>query len=197
MIYRSDRHGPPDVWEIAVRDPGSEKPLLELPAVQQPEDMSRDGRRLAYLNETATTVWNIFLLPLGAESKPTPWLPSRFSQTSPRFSPDGRWIAYESDESGAPEIYVALTEGGGQKRRILQAAGAGRGGARMARSSITTVRMVSSPVLRSHPASNKNPALLLLYFQVGPEVQTYDVMPNGSRFLVVLPPDKAPESPLR
>ena len=123
VIYRSDRHGPPDVWEIAVGHPGSEKPLLELPAVQQPEDVSRDGRRLAYLNETATTVWNIFLLPLGGDSKPMPWLPSRFSQTSPRFSPDGRWIAYESDESGAPEIYVALTEGGGQKRRISPSGG--------------------------------------------------------------------------
>ena len=84
VIYRSDRHGPPDVWEISVGTPGSERPLLELPAVQQPEDMSRDGRRLAYLNETATTVWNIFLLPLGGDAKPVPWLPTRFNQMSPR-----------------------------------------------------------------------------------------------------------------
>ena len=103
--------------------PGSEKPILELPGVQQPEDVSRDGRWLAYLNEIATTVWNIFLLPLGGEAKPVPWLPTRFNQTSPRFSPDGRWIAYDSDESGASEVFVALTEGGGEKRRISPTGG--------------------------------------------------------------------------
>ena len=40
------------------------------------------------------------------------WLATRFRQTSPRFSPDGRWIAYESNESGDTEIYLALTDGG-------------------------------------------------------------------------------------
>ncbi|MFY9551230.1 MAG: hypothetical protein WAU32_08785, partial [Thermoanaerobaculia bacterium] len=118
VIYRSDRGGPPDIYEIVVQIPGSEKPLLELPGMQQPEDMSRDGRRLAYTEEVQTSVWNIHLLPLEGDRKPVHWLPTRFNQTSPRFSPDGRWIAYESDESGDPEIYVALTDGGGDKRRI-------------------------------------------------------------------------------
>ena len=55
--------------------------------------------------------------------KAAPWRRTRFNEWSPRFSPDGRWIAYESDESGDPEIYLALTEGGGEKRRISPSGG--------------------------------------------------------------------------
>src|SRR4029077_18643604 len=80
--------------------------------------VSRDGRRLPYTQGVQTSVWNIHLLPLEGERKPVHWLPTRFNQTSPRFSPDGRGIADESEESGDPEIYVALTDGGGDKRRI-------------------------------------------------------------------------------
>ena len=123
VLYRSDRRGPPDIYEIAVGVPGSEKPVLELPGVQQPEDVSADGKLLAYLNEVATGTWNVWLLPLQGERKPRVWAPTRFDQSSPRFSPDGRWIAFESDESGDPEVYVALTEGGGEKRRISPAGG--------------------------------------------------------------------------
>ena len=117
LIYRSDRKGPPDIYEIAVGLPGSERPLLEREGVEQPEDISRDGRFLTYLNQPHATA-DIWLLPLQGEREPAPWLRTRFDERSPRFSPDGRWIAYESDESGDAEIYVALTEGGGEKRRL-------------------------------------------------------------------------------
>jgi eukaryotic-like serine/threonine-protein kinase len=197
VIYRSDRHGPPDVWEMTVGNPGSEKRVLQLPAVQQPEDVSRDGQRLAYLNETATTVWNIFLLPLGGDSKPMSWLPSRFSQTSPRFSPDGRWIAYESDESGAPEIYVALTAGGAQKRRISPSGGRWprwRGDGKELYYYASDGFMMAAAVTAGVQWNAGAPAPL---FQGGPDIQNYDVMPDGSRFLVVLPVEKSHESPLR
>lgn len=90
LFYRSDRVGPPDINELTAATPGTEKLLLALPAVQQPEDASRDGRWLAFVSEVATTVWNIWLLPLADPSKPTPWIRTRFNQASPRFSPAGR-----------------------------------------------------------------------------------------------------------
>ena len=197
VIYRSDRHGPPDIWEIAVGNPGSEKAVLELPAVQQPEDVSRDSRRLVYLNETATTVWNIFLLTLDGNSKPTPWLPTRFNQTSPRFSPDGRWIAYESDESGAPEVYVALSEGGGEKRRLSPAGGRmprWRGDGKELYYHAPDGFIMAVTVTAGARWESSTPTALV---HVGPEIKNYDVMPNGSRFLVVLPADRVQESPLR
>jgi serine/threonine protein kinase len=198
LIYRSDRKGPPDIYELAVASPGSEKAILELPGVQQPEDVTRDGRRLAYLSEVATTVWNIWLLPLeGQQPKPAPWLRTRFNQTNPRFSPDGRWIAYESDESGDPEIYVGLTEGGGQKRRISPTGGkrpSWRADGKELYYAAADGFIMAVPVTPGSQWSAGAPAAL---FRVGQEIQNYDVTPDGSRFLVISSLDKVRESPLR
>jgi eukaryotic-like serine/threonine-protein kinase len=197
LFYRSDRGGPPDIYEIAVEVPGSEKPVLELPGVQQPEDASRDGRLIAYLNVFATTVSNIELFPLDGRSKPRSWLPGPFNQTSPRFSPDGRWIAYESEESGDSEVYLALTEGGSQKRRLSP------GGGRLPRwrkdgkelyyiapgNLVMAVSVMPGPVWQGG-----EPKPL---FRLGDEIQNYDVASDGSRFLISTPIEKVRESPLR
>src|SRR5262249_57561557 len=90
--------------------------------IEQPEDLSRDGRYLAFTSTTQWPDWDIWLLPLQG-GDPIPWLRTPASESSPRFSPDGRWIAYESYESGATEIYVARTDAAGDRRRISLAGG--------------------------------------------------------------------------
>jgi Tol biopolymer transport system component len=197
VLYRSDRGGPPDIYEMAIAVPGSEKPVLKAPGVQQPDDVSRDGRILAFLNEVQSTVWNIWLLPLEGERKPRPWLPSRFNQTSPRFSPDGRWIVYESDESGDAEIYVALTEGGAEKRRLSPAGGKSprwrRDGKELyyiAPGGFVTALPVT---LNSHLEAGAPVPL----FRVDSEIENYDAAADGSRFLVSMPAEKVRESPIR
>ncbi|HXM76958.1 MAG TPA: hypothetical protein VN971_09290, partial [Thermoanaerobaculia bacterium] len=196
VLYRSDRQGPPDIYEIAVGVPGSEKPVLALPGLQQPEDVSRDGRLLAYVQEVASTVWNIWLLPLEGERKPASWRRTRFNESSPRFSPDGRWIAYESNESGDPEIYVALTNGGGEKRRISPGGGRRPRWRRDGKELYYSDRggVMAVPVTPGSRWESGTPALL---FRVEPDIENYDVAPDGSRFLVILPLEKVRESPLR
>ena len=196
LLYRSDRQGPPDIYEIAVGVPGSEKPVLALPGLQQPEDVSRDGRLLAYVQEVASTVWNIWLLPLEGERKPAPWRSTRFNESSPRFSPDGRWIAYESNESGDPEIYVALTNGGGEKRRISPGGGRRPRWRRDGKELYYSDRggVMAVPVTPGSRWESGTPAPL---FRVEPDIENYDVAPDGSRFLVILPLEKVRESPLR
>ena len=68
---------------------------------------------------------DIMILPLEGDEKtgwkagtPTPFLVSTASENSPMFSPDGRWLAYSSNESGAPEIYVRPFGGGEGKWKI-------------------------------------------------------------------------------
>jgi len=197
VLYRSDRAGPPDIYEIAVAVPGSEKPVLQAPGVQQPEDVSRDGRLLAYLNEVESTVWNIWLLPLAGERKPLAWQPTRFNQTSPRFSPDGRWIAYESNESGDSEIYVALTEGGGEKRR-LSAAGGQRPRWRRDGKELYYIApggfVMALPVTLGSRLEAGAPVPL---FRVDSEIENYDAAADGSQFLVKMPAERMRESPIR
>ncbi|MDQ6892991.1 MAG: protein kinase [Acidobacteriota bacterium] len=197
LLYRSDRGGPPDIYEITLGAPGSERPFLEQPAVQQPEDVSRDGRLLVYVSEEQSALSHIWLMPLQGDRKPFPWLASRFHDTSPRFSPDGRWIAFESNESGVPEIYAALAEGAAEKRRISPMGGRlprwradGKELYYLAPNGTVMAVAVS-------PGSNLETGAPAPLFRPEPEFKNYDVTPDGSRFLATVPLEKTPESPLR
>jgi Tol biopolymer transport system component len=80
-------------------------------------DWSRDGRFILF-DLGGGGGRDLLVLPLEGERKPQPYLATRFSEYSGRFSADGRWIAYTSDDSGRREIYVqAFTPG-------MQASGA-------------------------------------------------------------------------
>jgi len=197
LFYRSDRRGPPDLYETTLAVPGSEKPILGQPGVEQPEDVTRDGHLLAYLSEISTTVWNISLLRLDGDHKAAPWSPTRFNQVHPRFSPDGRWIAYQSDESGDPAIYVALTDGGGQKRRVSPAAGrrpTWRADGKELFYATPDGFIMGIPVTPGLSWAGGTPAPL---FRIDKEIENYDVTADGSRFLIVTPQEKIRESPLR
>ncbi|MDQ6892990.1 MAG: serine/threonine-protein kinase [Acidobacteriota bacterium] len=196
LVYRSDRKGPPDVYEIAPGTPGSERPLLEQIGVQEPADNSRDGRFLAYLNQQSS-LWQIWLLPLREGGKPFPWINTRFDETSPRFSPDGRWIAFESNESGVHEIYAALTEGGADKRRISPSGGKlprWRADGKELFYIAQGGNLMAVPVTPGARFETGAPAPL---FRADPEFQNYDVTADGSKFLATVPLAKTPESPIR
>ena len=73
-----------------------------------PSSWSPDGRflTLEVIRPNTKTGSDVWVLPLFGERKPYPILESEFSEEGPRFSPDGRWISYVSDESGKGELYV-------------------------------------------------------------------------------------------
>src|SRR5437879_4647384 len=78
---------------------------------QVPIDWSPDGRVLLYTQEDyAASKSSIWVLPMGGSGKPIELMQSPFSQRDPRFSPDGRWIAFVSNETGHDEVYVTLFE---------------------------------------------------------------------------------------
>jgi len=197
IVYRSDRTAPPDIYEMAVDTPGSERPLLELPGVQQPEDISRDGRFLVYTDNVRATSSDIWLLPFHGDRKPVPWLRTRFRQTSPRFSPDGRWIAYESNESGDADIYLALTERGGAKRRLSPAGGRLPRWRRDGRELYYIAPDGSVMAVPTAPGPPSKAGAPVRLFHFGLEIEHFDVTPDGSRFLVSTPVDKVRESPFR
>jgi serine/threonine-protein kinase len=92
---------------------GEPQRLLESPNLPRAYSFSPDGRRLAYLETSPETGLDIWTLPVDLSDpghpktgKPEPFLRTPADETVPRFSPDGRWIAYRSNESGSPEIYV-------------------------------------------------------------------------------------------
>ncbi len=71
-----------------------------------PNDVSRDGNYIACMETDGAGGWNLYALPVHGERKPIPIAETKFNETRARFSPDGHWVAYDSDQSGRNEVYV-------------------------------------------------------------------------------------------
>ena len=74
-------------------------------AAENVEDWSRDGKYLIY-NFGSGSHAVLRVLPLAGDRKPVTYLDTRFATSESQFSPNGRWVAYYSTESGKPEVYV-------------------------------------------------------------------------------------------
>ena len=89
-----------------------------------PGDWSRDGRFLIYTVLSQNTQHDLWILPMTGERKPFPFLQSTSNEEHGRFSPDGHFIAYSSDESGKWEVYVQTFPISGGKWLVSRDGGA-------------------------------------------------------------------------
>jgi eukaryotic-like serine/threonine-protein kinase len=162
---------------------------------QWPSTWSPDGEALAFVEDHADmeTGYDIQLLHI-RDRKITPFLNSRFNEKYPEISPDGRWIAYTSDESGRDEVYVQPFPGPGGKWQISNEGGEeplwSRDGRELfyrqsyyqRENQAFVVDVQTGPVF-----SASKPRLLFTaqgYSGMGP-IRTWDISPDGHRFLVV------------
>ena len=111
VVFSTTRNGVGDLYWMAGDGTGTPEPLIvKSPTVKHPNGVSRDGRFLIFDDHTAQRQ-DLWILPLtpppaGGERKPFPFLVTAADETFGQFSPDGKWIAYDSDESGSREVYV-------------------------------------------------------------------------------------------
>ncbi len=87
-------------------------------------DWSRDGRFLLYRTHAPSTGWDIWALSLEGDQALIPIAQTEFDESNPQFSPDGHWVAYESDKTGRFEIYVRPFPGPGVDTPISTHGGA-------------------------------------------------------------------------
>jgi len=106
IAFASSRNGTNDIWVKGVGGSGEAVLLYEEPEFNlHPQSWSPDGKLLTY--ERVSPDNNSDIWAIGADgSQPTELVASSFSETYPAISPDGRWMAYVSDESGSNEVYV-------------------------------------------------------------------------------------------
>ena len=99
-----------DLYRVSSSGVGTPEPLLvKSPTVKHPNDVSPDGRFLIYDDHTPTQFQDLFVLPLdktGVDRKPIPFVATAADETFGQFSPDGRWIAYSTNEGGRREVVV-------------------------------------------------------------------------------------------
>jgi len=118
IAYTSYRNGKYDLYQKASDGSGAEEVLLEgTDRIRFPTDWSPDGKVLTYM-ESAQDTWAIWMLALGGERKPYLFLRSQFGGREASFSPDGKWLAYCSNEGGEYRVYVVPFPGPGGKWQV-------------------------------------------------------------------------------
>jgi Tol biopolymer transport system component len=105
IAYWSDAPGASGITVKQLTGSGETELLAALPEEVVLKDWSRDGSTIFYEVGTAVSS-DIWTLPTTGDRKPRPFLNGAFNELDPRLSPDGRFLAYVSDESGRDEIYV-------------------------------------------------------------------------------------------
>jgi Tol biopolymer transport system component len=109
---------------------GDAQRLTDSPYEHHPTSWHPNGKFLAFSELNPQTNFDLLILPMEGDEasgwkagQPTVFLKSRFNEREPMFSPDGRWIAYQSDESGRDEVYVRSFAGAGGKWQISNGGG--------------------------------------------------------------------------
>jgi eukaryotic-like serine/threonine-protein kinase len=115
IVFSSNRSGVHQLYQKSVSAGGTEELLLSTPKYTVATDWSSDGHFVLFSTQEPTRSLDIWALPLAGNKKPFPVVQTNFNEQSAQFSPDGNWIAYQSDESGRAEIYIQPFPGPGNK----------------------------------------------------------------------------------
>ena len=176
---------------------GSEEALIwKGTDARYPESWSPDGTALMYISNPT-----IGALPVIPGTKPLVWLDTPFTKDEPRFSPDGRWMAYQSNESGQTDVFVQAFPGPGQKLRIST----GGGGIPRWRADgrelfyMTQAGMLMAVTMTA--GQRLEPGIPRPLFQTGLTnpgltLDQYDVSSDGQRFLVLTPTQGVRQTPI-
>ncbi|HEY6065314.1 MAG TPA: protein kinase [Thermoanaerobaculia bacterium] len=192
-------------WNVLVRDvSGSAEPASLLPPTRQrwPRDVSPDGTILLYCEFSPDTRGDLKTLSLSGERRARDYLAGPYEEDEGTFSPDGRRVAYVSDESGRKEVFVASFPDPSQRIRVSSEGGSQPRWSRDGRELFYVSKgetMMAVPFDPSRGAPTAPPARLFdapIYHSFSSHVPyRYDVAPDG-RFLIVIRASKGPPPPL-
>jgi hypothetical protein len=205
LVFSRQRAGIFDLYQKPANGAGAEALLLASPQRKMATSWSPDGRSLLYTDLSPKTSFDVWVLPMAGDPKPFPFLNSTFTEGNGAFSPDGHWVAYESDESGRYEIYVRPFPGPGGQWQVSTAGGKDprwRPDGKELYYIAPDGHLMAAPIASSGTALQ--PGLPTALFQ--PRIlfggtpnllyrQQYDVAPDG-RFLINVNVDESTAAPI-
>jgi eukaryotic-like serine/threonine-protein kinase len=189
IIFASPRDGlPPNLFQKNVAGGSEERRLMHSVVDSIATDWSRDGRYVVYMANELGTNWNVWAMPFKDNQAPQPVLRTQFNEMDARISPDGRWIAYVSDESGKWEVYVQRFLSPGGKWQVSSAGGKQPQWSHDGKELFYVAsdqKLMAAPV---RPGASLDPGTAKQLFQLHATADffgtSYDVAADGQRFLV-------------
>jgi len=181
-------------WDLYLKDAaGTGEPELLLANDEDkfPTDWSRDGSTLVFQSRNADTAWDIWGLRLLGDRKPFPLRRTKFQEGSASISPDGRFLAYQSNESGRAEVYVQEFPEARSKWQVSPEGGRDpfwRGDGRELYYRTLDSRLTAVPIEKGTAFAAGTPQPLF-QARFAPVVARglYRPAPDGQRFLVLAP----------
>jgi serine/threonine-protein kinase len=192
VLFVLDR--PPfEIHRIGVGGSAEGEPLWEAELDTIPTGLSPDGRHVVYTLTEPDTGKNVWVAPLDGSAPPRPLRASPYEEDFGTFSPDGRWIAYQSDETGRPEIYVEAFPGPGERHQISADGGAEplwtQGSGEIFYRHGEEMRVVPTRTGSRFDFEPSRALFTLSFDNMGNSARNYDVMPDGQRIVAVRVPD--------
>jgi Tol biopolymer transport system component len=191
IVFAADRHGPPNLHLRSADGTGSEREVVA-PAMGPLAggSFTPDGRSLVFLQPNPGTNYDIMVAPIDKSAPAVAVVTTKGRETSPRISPDGRWLAYASNESGRTEVYVQSWPEGQGRRQASRDGGSTvrwRGDSKEiyfatgpAADHLMAVSLVPN-------GNTLEPAAPQLLFVARGDLSGYDVTKDGQKFLVISP----------
>jgi eukaryotic-like serine/threonine-protein kinase len=185
IAFASGAESALDIYVKSVNGIGSEQLLLQQKGVQLPLDWSPDGSRIVYEDQSPGRLAKrqLWILSLPGKPEGAQLLRTPFSASAARYSPDGGWIAFVSEESGRQEVYVVPASGQGGMRRVSASGGSlprwRRDGKELFYLAVNG-DLIAVPTRTTGGFEAGSPAVL---FTANPPPDDYDAAPDGRRFL--------------
>jgi WD40 repeat protein len=178
---------------------GTETPFVKDGLSKDPRGWSPDGESFVYRVSGQTTRNDLWIKPRDPAKAPYPFLAMPFDENYAVFSPDGRWMAYVSDESGRPEVYATPFPSGHGKARISTNGGTFPRWRRDGKEIVYLApdgKLVAVAVAAAGDALAVQGAQTLFETRPAPGPGTaFDMTADGQRFVVnSMPPSAAPPS---
>ncbi|MCI0617337.1 hypothetical protein L0244_30550, partial [bacterium] len=188
IVFGSDRAG--GTMNLFLQNADStkgEKLLLKSDVLNHPSDWSSDGRFILYNRLDPVNKFDVWVLPLFGDRVPFAFLATPFGEWGARFSPDVHWIAYTSNETGRPQVYIRPFTGAGEAIQISVQGGKTprwRNDGKELFFLALDGKIMSVQLNLGTPIQVSPPVALL---EAGRSIYTdnqYDVSPDGQRFLI-------------
>jgi serine/threonine-protein kinase len=197
VTYGSTTAGTENLFVRPADGSGPAERLTTSPRTQFAAAWSPGDQALVFVESHPETGYDILFMPPSGDRQPRPLVQTRFADAYPDLSPDGRWLAYSSDESGRTEVYVQPYPGPGSRQQVSANEGTGPAWSRDGRELFYTTtqgfggqalltRMMAVPVTL-RPTFTAGAARQLFEGRYGATqgVRSYDVTADGRRFIMV------------